>query len=76
MKRIKGILLLLALICIAGLAQAQQEKPQSLMRSDGRIYVVIAVILTILAGLILYLVMLDRKISRFEKSQQADKTIL
>jgi hypothetical protein len=38
------------------------------MRSDGKIYVVIAVILTILTGLILYLVRLDRKISRFEKS--------
>lgn len=38
-----------------------------LMRSNGRIYVVIAVMLTILAGLILYLVRLDRKISKLEK---------
>ncbi len=38
------------------------------MRSDGKIYVVIAVILTILTGLILYLVRLDRKISRLEQS--------
>ena len=39
------------------------------MREDGRIWVVIAVILTILAGLILYLVKLDRKISKMEKHE-------
>jgi hypothetical protein len=38
------------------------------MRSNGKIYVVIAVILTILTGLILYLVRLDRKISKLEQS--------
>lgn len=37
------------------------------MRSNGKIYVVIAVMATILAGLILYLYRLDRKISRLEK---------
>jgi hypothetical protein len=38
------------------------------MRQSGKIYVVIAVILTILAGLIFYLVRLDRKITRLEKN--------
>ena len=38
-------------------------------RSNGKIYVVVAVILTIFAGIILYLVRLDRKISRLEKQQ-------
>ena len=42
------------------------------MRSNGKIYVVIAVILTILAGLILYLVRLDRKINRLEQSGKTD----
>jgi hypothetical protein len=37
------------------------------MRQSGKIYVVIAVILTILAGLIFYIVRLDRKITRLEK---------
>lgn len=36
------------------------------MRSSGKIYVVIAVILTILTGLILYVWRLDRKITRLE----------
>jgi CcmD family protein len=37
------------------------------MRSNGRIYVVVAVMLTILIGLVFYLVRLDRKISKLEK---------
>ncbi|HVT86843.1 MAG TPA: hypothetical protein VHD35_16675 [Chitinophagaceae bacterium] len=37
------------------------------MRSNGRIFVVVAVMLTILIGLVLYIVRLDRKISKLEK---------
>ena len=37
------------------------------MRSDGRIYVVIAVMLTILIGIALYLFRIDQKISQLEK---------
>ena len=40
------------------------------MRQSGKIYVVIAVILTILAGLIFYLIRLDRKITRLEKDNE------
>jgi hypothetical protein len=36
-------------------------------RADGKIYVVIAVLVTILLGLIAYVMRLDRKISRLEK---------
>jgi len=41
-----------------------------LMRSNGRIYVVVAVMLTILIGLVLYVVRLDRKISKLEKDNR------
>ena len=37
------------------------------LRADGKIYVVVAVAVTILAGLVIYLINLDRKISRLEK---------
>lgn len=37
-------------------------------RADGKIYVVIAVVVVILLGLIGYVTRLDRKISRFEKN--------
>ena len=46
------------------------EKPQMAdgMRSNGKIYVVVAVLLIILTGILIYLIRLDRKISRMEKS--------
>jgi hypothetical protein len=46
----------------------QKEVPQMAdgMRSNGKIYVVVAVLLIILAGLIFYVVQLDRRISRVE----------
>jgi len=37
------------------------------MRSGGKIYVVMAIVITILTGLIIYVYRLDRKISRIEK---------
>lgn len=40
-----------------------------LMRSNGKIYVVVAVCLTILLGLFLYVFSIDRKISRLEKGK-------
>ena len=48
-------------------AAAHQEMPTGL-RAEGKIYVVFVVVLTILAGLFVYLIRLDRKIARLEKS--------
>ncbi len=39
------------------------------MRSEGKIYVVMAVAVVILTGLILYLFRLDRKITKLEKRE-------
>lgn len=41
-----------------------------LMRSNGKIYVVVAVLLTILVGLFLFMARLDKKISRLEKDDR------
>ena len=63
------VLTVVVLFFIVSISHAQDTTKQStdLMRSNGRIYVVIAVMLTILAGLILFLVRLDKKITRLEK---------
>lgn len=37
------------------------------MRSNGKIFVVVAVLLTILIGLISYVIRIDKKVSRLEK---------
>ena len=71
MKQISRVCLLsLLLLCTGMILHAQpgtQKEITDLMRSNGRIYVVIAVILVILIGIVLYLVRLDRKISKLEK---------
>lgn len=43
---------------------------ESVLAQHDKIYVVLGVCLIILAGLILYLVALDRKISRLERTQK------
>jgi|GEM_PF-111928 uncharacterized membrane protein len=63
------MLLLLMLSSIMLFAQGDKEVMADTMRSNGRIYVVIAVVVTILLGLILYVFRLDRKISRLEKDK-------
>lgn len=51
------------------LAQAPEAGPEmaDALRQDGKIYVVVAVIVVILVGLLAYLVSIDRKVSRLEK---------
>ena len=48
----------------------KNEKPQmaDALRSSGKIYVVVTVLVIILIGLFLYLVNTDKKISRIEKN--------
>jgi hypothetical protein len=49
-------------------ANAQEATTNAdFMRSNGKIYVVVAVVVTILVGLLSYLISLDRKLSRLEK---------
>lgn len=37
------------------------------MRQEGKIYVVVAVILLLFAGFVVYAIRIDRKVSRLEK---------
>jgi len=65
----KKLISILAFIFLMFFANAQDVKMADVMKENGKIYVVIAVMLTILAGLILYLIRLDRKISKLEKNK-------
>jgi len=64
----KFINTLFALLCILGpvYGQDQVEMADSL-RTEGKIYVVVTIILIILAGLIFYLFLLDKKVKKLEK---------
>ncbi len=50
----------------------KEEKPQMAegMRSNGKIYVVVLVLVIILAGIFGYLIHLDRKIKRLENNNR------
>lgn len=57
------------MMCPASFLFAQDKEPEmaDLMRSNGKIYIVVAVCLTILIGLFLYVWSVDRKVSKLEK---------
>lgn len=70
MKRIISVffLIVLSLFSFAqDSALNHAEREPTGMRAEGKIYVVLAVVLTILAGLFIYLIRIDRKISKLEK---------
>lgn len=65
MKNILSILIL-SIITIAANAQEQVEMADKL-RQDGKIWVVVAVIFATFLGIIIYLITIDRKVSKIEK---------
>jgi hypothetical protein len=52
-------------------AQSAGPEMADTMRSNGKIYIVVAVCLTILTGLFLYVAALDRKIRKMEKDNRS-----
>lgn len=65
MKRTGSVFTFLSL-SLPALAQEQVEMADT-MRSEGKIYVVVAIGLVILAGLLAYVFVIDQKASRMEK---------
>ena len=71
MRKIKYLSALIISLLLTLINHAQDDKTEmaDTMRSNGRIYVVVAVVVLILLGLFLYLVRLDKKITRIEKNK-------
>lgn len=59
------------LVLITAVCRAQDSRPEmaDAMRAEGKIYVVVLVLATIFAGIVAYLVYLDRRISKIEKNK-------
>lgn len=79
MKKIKYILVVTFLMMSLGLSAQKTEiveedysndriEMADSMRSDGKIYVLVAIIVTIFAGFVIYTVMTERKVKKLEKS--------
>lgn len=73
MKNIRTVLALVLLTIVSSTVHAQNQPVEMAdkMRENGMIYVVVGVILIIFAGLVGYLVTLDRKIKKLEKQTNA-----
>ncbi|TDO25397.1 CcmD family protein [Sediminibacterium goheungense] len=65
----KTVCMLTALFLTMETMAQNAEANTDIMRSNGKIYVVMAVVITIVAGLFIYVASLDRKISKLEKSK-------
>jgi hypothetical protein len=68
----KKLLTCIACLLLMLLSQAQNDttvvtQAATGLRANGKIWVVMAVCVTILVGLFIYLISLDRKISKLEK---------
>ena len=75
----KLIVFVLLFACLQGFPQENYEGPENTrvemadqFRSDGKIYVVVAVLGTILAGILFYTVMLDRRVARLERESDEE----
>jgi hypothetical protein len=55
---------------MAGASAGQVEMADTL-RQDGKIYIVVIVLLTVLAGVLFYLIRLDQKVGRLEKEMRS-----
>lgn len=69
MKILQTAFTLLFVLALNSACAQDTVEMADVFRSSGKIYVVIAVMLTILLGLVLYIVRLDRKISKMEKNK-------
>jgi hypothetical protein len=65
-KRIPSTMVFLLLSSISVFGQDQAAMADNL-RAEGKIYVVVIMILIVLAGLIFYLFLMDKKVKRLEK---------
>ena len=61
------LLMLPALLLSSNIFAQDNVATESFMRSNGKIYVVVAICVTILTGLFLYVASIDRKIGKIEK---------
>lgn len=63
----------IALMLTALITKAQEQiEMADVMRDNGKIYVVVGVLLIIMIGMIIYLITIDRKLSRLEKENNKD----
>jgi len=67
MNKLISFFLMILTGSLSAYAQEPQPEMADALRAEGKIYVVVAILLIIFIGLIAYLILIDRKVSRLEK---------
>ena len=67
----KGAIIFFLLLAVLK-ASSAQETDTDFLRSIGKIYVVVAVIVAIFIGIVLFLIYLDRKLAKLENQINDD----
>ena len=70
--KMKRLLLALTLMLsfVSTFAQEERVEMADAMHSNGKIYVVVGVVLIVLFGVFAYLIALDKKLKKLEKNQR------
>ncbi len=63
---LRSLLLIIAFSSLYFSARAEGQVIHDFFRSQGKIYVVVAVIIVLFIGIVAYLISLDRKLSKIE----------
>ncbi|MBD78337.1 MAG: CcmD family protein [Crocinitomicaceae bacterium] len=63
----KSILILIQVLLLTSGVMAQGVEMADTMRSNGKIYVVVAVLCLIFVGIVAYLISIDKKVGKLEK---------
>lgn len=61
------ILTILFSVLYSAIAFAQDVEMADGLRSEGKIYIVVAVLLIVFTGIVIYLINIDKKVSKLEK---------
>ena len=67
MKKYFLFISVLLLSIVKVFAQSENVEMADTMRSNGKIFVVVGVIAIVFTGIIIYLISIDRKVSKLEK---------
>ncbi|PCJ83565.1 MAG: CcmD family protein [Flavobacteriales bacterium] len=73
MKIKKVFSILLVLFSFVTLHAQGTTEMADVLRASGKIYVVVAVLVMIFIGIVIYLISIDRKLSKLEKQQAEEK---
>lgn len=73
-KRLRCLLFFIVSLFYTGLAMAQDDgiEMADLMFENGKIYVVVAVVAVILAGFLIFLISIDSRVRKLEKSRKKE----